>query len=469
MVFRNWSAAAVVAVVGLSVAAAGCGKWSFGALRAQKAWKEANDRYRAQDWRAAAERYEAAIAADPAKTEVYFYLGNSYDNLYKPSRAGEPENDAQILKAIENYNKAVDLDPNPDMKKLALKFLVAVYGADKLDEPAKAEPVVQRMIQMDPSDPEFYAALSKIYEEAGRYEEAEAALLKGRDAKPNDPLVHQQIAGFYNRQGDFPKTMESMHKAAELEPSNPLGFYTLATYYEEKVRKDFRVTPAQKKDYIQKGIEATDRAIRLNENYAEALVYKNILLRHQMRIAGSRQTAGAREGSGPSSQPLDRIDQEKDGCRPVAAGSGAPREIAARNPRKHPNPRDPPPPREIDHPDDFAVAQRTVASQEQRLVPPLAEHVAQAPFEVLQLHRLLIQLQLTGRGVLQDDRRRGGRRRGRLRLLWNGEVEPLLRERQCGEEDDQEHEQDVDERRDVRFGLRSHAEPPSHGVEPSLD
>jgi tetratricopeptide (TPR) repeat protein len=288
MVFRNWSAAAVVAVVGLSVATTGCGKWSFSRLKAQKAWKEANERYRAQDWRTAAARYEDAIAADPAKTEVYFYLANSYDNLYKPSRAGEAENDSHIRKAIENYNKTVELDPSPDMKKLALKFLVAVYGAEKLNEPAKAEPVVQQMIKMDPTDPEFYAALSKIYEEAGRYEEAEAALMKGRDAKPNDPLVHQQLAGFYNRQADFPKTMDSMHKAAELEPNNPQGFYTLATYYEEKVRKDYTVKPAQKKEYIQKGIEATDRAIKLNENYAEAMVYKNILLRHQMRIEPDR-------------------------------------------------------------------------------------------------------------------------------------------------------------------------------------
>ena len=90
-------------------------------------------------------------------------------------------------------------------------------------------------------------------------------MLRARDAKPNDTLVYQQIAGFYNRQGDFVKTMENMHKAAELEPSNPQGFYTLATYYEEKVRKDFRITPPQKKEYILKGIEATDRAIAQRE------------------------------------------------------------------------------------------------------------------------------------------------------------------------------------------------------------
>ena len=288
MVSGKWSAAAVIAVVGLSVVTAGCGRYSFSNLKAQKAYKAANERYRAQDWRTAAERYETALAANPERAEIYFFLANSYDNLYKPSRAGDAENDAYMQKAIDNYKKAAQLDKNPEMRKLALQYLVAAYGADKLNRPDQAEPVVQEMIKMDPGDPANYAALSKIYEEAGRYEDAEAALMKARDAKPNDAAVYQQISGFYNRQGDFAKTMEYMQKAAELDGNNPLGFYTLATYYEEKVRKDFRITPAQKKEYIMKGIEATDRALKINADYSDALAYKNILLRHQMRIETDR-------------------------------------------------------------------------------------------------------------------------------------------------------------------------------------
>ena len=285
---RKGSAAALVVVAGLSLASAGCGKWSWSNLKAQKAWREANDRYKAQDWRQASARYEAALAANPNRHEIYFFLGNSYDNMYKPSRAGEAENDSFIQKALDNYRKAAEQDPNPEMRKLALQYLVAAYGADKLNQPDKAGPVVQQMIQMDPNEPANYAALSKIYEEAGRYEDAEQALLRARDAKPNDPAVHQQIAGFYNRQGDFPKTMEHMAKAAELDANNPQGFYTLATYYEEKVRKDFRITPAQKREYIMKGIEATDRALKLNADYSDALAYKNILLRHQAGVETDR-------------------------------------------------------------------------------------------------------------------------------------------------------------------------------------
>ena len=89
------------------------------------------------------------------------------------------------------------------------------------------------------------------------------------------------MSGFYNRQGDFPKTIEALKKAADLEPKNPQGYQLVATYYWEKAHKDHRLSTAQKKDYILKGIDATDKALALNPDYVEALTYKNILLRMQ--------------------------------------------------------------------------------------------------------------------------------------------------------------------------------------------
>ena len=290
--FRTHSATLAI-VLGLSVLTAGCGKYSLGALKAQKAYKEANDAYRAQDWKKAAERYEYAIQQDPNKTEVYFYLANSYDNRYKPSRAGEPDNDALIQKAVSNYKLAAERSTEPQIKKLALQYLVAAYGQEKLNDPSQAEPLVQKMIEMEPNEPTNYFALSNIYEEAGRFEEAEQALLKARDMRPEDPTVHTTLAGYYNRQGEFDKTMESMHRAAELEPNNPQGYHLVATFYQEKLQKDHRITEAQKRDYATKGIAAEDKALSLNPNYGEAMAYKNILLRHAANVEKDRAKQAA--------------------------------------------------------------------------------------------------------------------------------------------------------------------------------
>ena len=66
------------------------------------AFKEANRAYQAQDYKKSAELYEETIAANPELTQVYFFLGNSYDQLYKPAKQGEATNDAYIQKAIAN-------------------------------------------------------------------------------------------------------------------------------------------------------------------------------------------------------------------------------------------------------------------------------------------------------------------------------------------------------------------------------
>ena len=272
---------ATAIVVAVGVATAGCGRYSIGALKGQKAYKDANELYRTSQWKDAAAKYEYVLQQDPSRSEVYFYLANSYDNAYKPSRAGEPENDSFIQKAIQNYRKAAEVDQKPEMKKLALQYLVAAYGPDKLNDPNQAEPIVQEMIQLAPNDAGNYFALARIYEDAGRYDEAEAALLKARDGNPEDVTVYVQLSGFYNRQGQFDKTIEALNKAAEIKPDDPQGHQLVATYYWEKAFKDHTLTPAAKKNYIMKGIEATDRALKLNPDYAEALTYKNILLRMQ--------------------------------------------------------------------------------------------------------------------------------------------------------------------------------------------
>ena len=275
---------AAALVAGLGAATAGCGKYSYSNLKAMKAFKDANVAYQAQDWKKAADRYEDAIEANPnlsaGGVTPYFFLANSYDNLYKPARAGEPENDAYMQKAIENYKIAAQKDTG-QMRTRSMEYLVAAYGPEKLNDPAQAEPIVQQMIQMEPNEPANYFYLAKIYEEAGRYEDAEQTLLKAKGVKPNDPVVYSTLSGFYNRQGDFPKTMEALHQAAELEPNNPEGYHRLAVFYWEKAFRDHRLGKKEKVEYLQKGIDAEDKALSLNPNYAEAMTYKNILLRLQ--------------------------------------------------------------------------------------------------------------------------------------------------------------------------------------------
>lgn len=297
---RSGAMLAVAAIVA-GAALPGCSQMRD--LQARKAFKEANTLHQAQNFREAAAKYEAAIAASPESAEAvtaHFFLGNSYDNLYKPARKGEAENDALLAKAIEHYRISAERETRPEIRKLALQYLVSAYGPDKLDDPAQAAPIVQRMIQLDPTHTENYFALAKIHEDAGNLDDAEAALNKAREAKPRESAVYQQLAGFYQRKGDFEKLMAAIQQRAEIEPRNPEAHYAVATYYWDEAYRNTRLSDAQKREYIKNGLTAVDKALALNPDYVEALTYRGLLLRVEAAMEtnnGARQKALLAEAS----------------------------------------------------------------------------------------------------------------------------------------------------------------------------
>ena len=257
------------------------------------AFKDGNQLYQQQDYKAASAKYEETLASckgsegdckDPKLTYAYFFLGNSYDNQFRPTKRGDAANDSMLTKAIENYKKSTEVEQDPKIKKLAMEYLVAAYGPDKLNDPSQAEPILRRMIELEPSEPSNYTYLSRIYEENGDYDQAEQLLVKAREMKPNDAGVYVTLAAFYNRQGEFDKTMEALHARAEKEPNNPEAFYTIATYYWEKAYRDFTTSQADKIKFVQAGNEAIDKALKLKADYPEALTYKNLLLRVQANL-----------------------------------------------------------------------------------------------------------------------------------------------------------------------------------------
>jgi predicted Zn-dependent protease len=290
---HKFSSKASVSVLcaALGLAAAGCGQ--INTLKATMAFKDANQLYRGQDFRAAVTKYSETLdlcrGSEPDCTDVklnpaYFFLGNSYDNQYRPARRGEPANDALLTKAIENYKKAAEVVADPLTKQRAMEYLVAAYGPDKLNEPSEAEPILRRMIELDPSEPSNYTYLSRIYEENGDYEQAEQLLVKARDMKANDPGVYMTLATFYSRQGEFDKSMEALKARAEKEPNNPEAFYTIAQFYWEKAYRDFTLSDGDKMKFVVAGNEAIDKAIQLKSDYPEALTYKGLLLRVQANL-----------------------------------------------------------------------------------------------------------------------------------------------------------------------------------------
>ena len=274
---RSRAVSACAAII-LAVTVSGCGK--VAELRAKKVLKDANSAYQSQNYKEAAARYEEVLQNDPSQTVVYFYLGNSYDNLFKPDRQGGAADPALMTKAVANYKLSVERSGDPKMKKLALQYLVAAYS-DKLNDPEQAIPLVQQMIELDPSDTASYFALERLHEDFGNLDEAEAILLKAKEVQPKQPAVYQQLAGYYQRQGEFPKLIEAVQQRAAIEPNNPDAHYSIASYYWDEAYRNTRLTEAQKREYAQNGLTEVDRALEIRPDFVEAIVYRGLLLRIQ--------------------------------------------------------------------------------------------------------------------------------------------------------------------------------------------
>src|SRR5699024_2495387 len=111
-----------------------------------------NTEYQRGEWQSAIREYTRAVELNPEFGYAYFFLGNSYDNLFKPTKRGEPENDAYLDKAIANYKLAIqnlkgnDEPSAPKILKLSYQYLIAAYGSDKLNDIEKAVPVAQDLI-----------------------------------------------------------------------------------------------------------------------------------------------------------------------------------------------------------------------------------------------------------------------------------------------------------------------------------
>jgi tetratricopeptide (TPR) repeat protein len=322
------TATSLTLLAGLGLLVAGCGK--LNEVRAMKAFKDGNKQYAGSHWKEASEHYEEAIQLDPENQVdtcgasgpgcVYFYLANSYDNMYRPTRKGEQQNDQYLERAITNYKLAAEKISDPKMKGLSLQYLVAAYGPDKMNDPTQAEPVVKSMIDLDPNDPTNYFALANIYENSGEYELAEQTYLKARDAKPNDPAVYLQLAGYYNRQGNFEKTIEALNERIKLESNNPEAYYTLSTYYWDEAYRDFRLNDKQKMDYVLSGLDAVDKAISIKTDYMEAIAYKNLLLRLQANLEKdpAKQQALLREADALRDKATELRKEKAAGVTPAS-------------------------------------------------------------------------------------------------------------------------------------------------------
>lgn len=214
-------------------------------VQARVVIREANEKYKAQEYGPAIERYERARRIDGRSfPELDRMIGYSAIGLYKPD------------------------DPSPANQKIADR------GIEEL----------KRYLQKRPEDSVARENLINLFLNAERTSQAIEYFKDYLKTHPNDLSAVRSIATLYAKEGNFPESIRWYEQIAKLDRNNPEAFYTFGVVLYEKVAKNPDPDVAVNLDYIEKGKRALERALALNKDYFEANVYMNLLFREQAKL-----------------------------------------------------------------------------------------------------------------------------------------------------------------------------------------
>jgi serine/threonine protein kinase/Flp pilus assembly protein TadD len=126
---------------------------------------------------AAAQRFNAAVAADPQSFDAHFYLGKIY------TRRSDPE------AALREYKEAIRINPKSADAQFNLGF---VYFSQRRYEDARQQ--YEKVVDLKPPYlADVFYNLSACYEQMKRKDEAVATLRRGLQAVPNSNLLRQRL------------------------------------------------------------------------------------------------------------------------------------------------------------------------------------------------------------------------------------------------------------------------------------
>jgi tetratricopeptide (TPR) repeat protein len=295
----------LAALLPLVLAGVGCNL-----VQAKAAFKDGNRLYKEENYRRAIEEYERAVALKPDFAEAHFYLASSQQSLYRPGKEGD-ENKMRLDKAIEHYEKALEVDKGdtPNLLQIrlnALGALTAIYSEPPYSNYEKALSYAEQLVKGNPNDTKNLYAMANLYEKFNRVAEAEQTYAKVVEQNPKDVKACGALAAFYNkplwdeagqvwvegtskgaRRAKFASAIATLDKCADIDPADPSGHYKLAMFYWDKAYRDPMLGDKEKNEFADKGIEAVNVSLETKPDYWEAIIAKGLLYRVKAQVATS--------------------------------------------------------------------------------------------------------------------------------------------------------------------------------------
>src|SRR6266567_1015477 len=161
------------------------------------------------------EQQQRLTQRDTTNPEAYqFYLRGRY---YWNKRTAE-----NLKKAIEQFQQAVDKDPNYALAYVGLGdcyLLLEDYAGTPASETyPKAKAFAQRALQLDSSLAEAHTSLAYVYTNLWQWEQAEEEFKRAIKLNPNYPTAYHWYSMYLLDLGRIDEAMAEIKRAHELDP-----------------------------------------------------------------------------------------------------------------------------------------------------------------------------------------------------------------------------------------------------------
>lgn len=209
-------------------------------IREHIAMKDAAKAYRKGEYIDAANLWKKALAYNPNRQENWKHVGYCYWSKIDPG-AATPESRVLTDNALEAFQKYLDMGTCDDSEKIQDYIINLYINQGRISDGIR-----------------YYENMLK--------------------SNPSDGRVLQALAVLNARAGNFEKTLEYSSKKAHLKEDDATGFlYVGALCWERSNRKIDPITYRQQ--MVDRGMEAIDKALRIDPSSFEGYTYKNLLYR----------------------------------------------------------------------------------------------------------------------------------------------------------------------------------------------
>ena len=223
--------------------------------------------------------YEKLLEFDIDRAQIYYELGHLYmskdDKLnsisaFKLAVENEPENPffnnslgyayakAELYDdAIEHYQKAISINPDPEWTSIVCQALGAIYAGEKGNIEA-AVSTYQAGIILDPNNYDLYIALGDIYMADYDLDKAIHSYCDAVTLAPEQERGYSKLGVALWEKDYLEEALVAYHKAIEINPENEYSQNNLGILYLDGLED------------AMESLEYFETAININPNYTLA-------------------------------------------------------------------------------------------------------------------------------------------------------------------------------------------------------